>query len=261
MPKPQSGILEPPGPHCLVLVLGVRDLPLCSMSVAKIGAMVPQLNHEVGVSYPGARLRAMVGFGPQLWNYINPSASTPGFSPPYDDEGEDEEGSGEDLLLFLSSEDPSLNDNLVQRVREVCGNLTRTCHETRGVYEGSSGLQVMEGAGTEQILIGSSDPELDRSGFCCFTLLEPGMDSEGNIAGILDETLLTYRFRTPEDCKGVLVLGAGAGVLRRWKEGAVEGARTATDLFLVPSLDLLTGLRMGGLRMGALSITSIWKDL
>ena len=51
---------------------------------------------------------------------------------------------------------------------------------------------------------------------------------------------------------------ANPSVLEEHSESLTKAAETR-GLFIIPSLDLLTSLRMGGIRMGSLAINAKWK--
>lgn len=257
MSQSQTGIKDSPGKHRLILILTIEDMPLTAMSIAKIGAMTPQLCSQVSSERPEAKLRAMVGFGPQLWSLILLDSYSSGFKAlkstdesPY---------TGGDFLLYFSSSSAAFNRELAQNVIEYAQSMTEDSEKIEGVAcETAAPLDIDD----ENIFLGNQNPELEQSSFAYVRRWRGGevqQASQPESPHTLNHIWRNADLEEPEIC--TVQFSAKPSVFKDCSKTQSWGKAFAGSVFILPSLDLLTGLRMGGLRMGLLSPTAIWKNL
>ncbi|QPJ66258.1 MAG: hypothetical protein G3M78_12990 [Candidatus Nitrohelix vancouverensis] len=262
MSQPQTGILNPSGLERLYLVFEVHDVPLTAMSMAKIGAMAPQLCRQVIAERPESKLAVTVGFGPQLWSFILPgnfpygfralkSAEQDGVSIPY---------TGGDMLFYFSSADRDLNARLADRLGDYTSSMASIVERAEG-----RSLQAPDAGAPDrsEVFLGNENPELTQS---CFSYIRKWSakqslgktDSFVNSNGACDHT---FGGENPEDGHlFTMQFHRDFRLFPQWSQDLSTGQPLTGSSYFIPSLDLLTGLRMGGLRMGSLSPTAIWKD-
>ncbi len=255
MSQAQAGIIDSHGQHRLIIILTIEDMPLTAMSIAKIGAMTPQLCSQVNSERPEAQLRAMVGFGPQLWSLILLDGQNAPFralrstdESPY---------TGGDFLLYFSSNSADFNRTLAQNVIEYTQSMTETCTQIEGVICGEQEASQVD---EKEIFVGNRNPELERSSFAYIRRWR-NTGEESSLAFDTPKTLDHLCTSTEESEQFSIQFNANPFIFQDCARDLKWGQPLTGSSFMLPSLDLLTGLRMGGLRMGSLSPTAIWKDL
>jgi porphyrinogen peroxidase len=242
----QPGVLSPPKKHSLIQVYNFDDLPLITMNVARIGAQTPGMAYEIAGK---EKHFAVVGFGPMTWTWLTPDKPVPGGFKAFDEtevEGEDVPETDGDILLYFSSDHADLNRAIANQVRELFGNDGELIDEVVAESFAQTGSQ----PAAENILI-------DRA---------TNLDTEQS------SFVFTQRFQGEEEVvsthyQNSFILSAGRYTLTYSNKPAeleehgdeVSRPPISRGVFFIPSLDLLTSLRMGGIRMGSLAINAKWK--
>jgi hypothetical protein len=277
MARPQPGSIFAPQNHTVSLVYHVEDLGVNSMSVAKIAAMIAGLSEEKGKFDHEAKISYMIGFGVRFWSlvfHLNLPKAFESFRPSILKEVNPVEIGG-DFFIFLSSENSEWNSRLLSEIEINLSDLTETADHFDGASVFFTSL-----SDDEKTLISSEDPEFLGGSFTLRLSFLWNEDDEPEIN-------LAKKFRNfieAEDFKKILVRLSVRSLLFQNKnqlllmllaktphqlENVLEEIhQIESDFFLflefgsyafVPSVDVLTGLRMGGLRMGKLSPTAKFK--
>jgi len=240
----QEGVLSPPKKHSLIQVYNFEDLPLITMNVARIGAQTPGMASEIAGN---EKHFAMVGFGPMTWVWLTPDKPVPGGFRAFDEteiEGKDVPETRGDIMLYFSSDHADLNREIANQAGDLFGNdgelIEEVCME-----------KFNRTSDTENILI-------DRS---------TNLDTEKS------SFVLAQRFKGEEDIPSKHYQNSFSCDSYRYTmtfsnnpaELQVHGDSVSRPpvfrgVFFIPSLNLLTSLRMGGIRMGSLAINAKWKQ-
>ena len=259
----QEGVLFSPKKHSLIQVYNFNDLPLIAMNLIRIGAQVPGMASEVG-THPmvkksldinqGGAINAVVGFGPMLWILVTPDAPTRGGFHSFDEieikdiEVPETEG---DMFIYISSDYTELNSILASNIKDHFGADAHLIEER--VFEGGDHSDII--SKKDEVLIDRSInlDTMDSS----FVLTQNFKTNDEypcdlprhNFSGSVDSGLGRYAITFSNQPK----------LLEEHSE-SVSQAPISRGLFFIPSLDLLTSLRMGGIRMGSLAINAKWKE-
>ena len=247
----QEGVLKAPYHYSLIQKYIFDDLPLIAMNVARIGAQTPGMAYETA----GGELHwVTIGFGPMIWLLITPDLPAPGGFRAFDevDIGDKEISESEgDMLLYFSSGQPKLNRKLARSVGELFGNNGRLIEEVEvegGEHSDFSGVK-------KQLLI--DDPNFLDQAQSSFLSTHRFLTKEDS-----DCDLLQHRYNYKAECGGsgdyILTFNNKPFRLEEHSESLTQPP-ISRGLFFIPSLDLLTSLRMGGIRMGSLAINAKWK--
>lgn len=259
----QSGILTPPKQHSLIQIYNFDSLPLIAMNVVRIGAQIPGMVCELESEFfndrpknnlKGSEVSALVGFGPLLWILITPDAPARGGFRSLEetdiDDTEVPESEG-DMFLYFSSENKDFNRILADEIKELFGPSGNLIEE----------LVLKDG--THFDIAGQKEKVL--------------LDSSGNLDTVQSSFVLTQKFiseakfsyEIPQH-KFLYKMGSELGAYtvtfskdpQKLSDYADEVPHPAVSrgIFFIPSLDLLTSLRMGGIRMGSLAINAKWKE-
>jgi len=298
MPLPQTGISWYPPKYALILSFQVEDLPLKAMSIGHIAANIPGLVNEMRASASAKDLLYAIGFGSLLWNFIWQGNMPPGYHPleldeesEDDDDDEDEVLSGSDLTFCFFSSNSDLLHQLAEESQAHLKNIAQVNEmvlATRVQDPQNHDLAENKKA-TAPVLIDDKFPEFAQSSFL-FTLgLSPAPQTNAkqskteqevlsqNLATDLlslnrDETGLIhhlYSCQTENDnSRYLLAFSNSVGPFQKilsavQSPDSLETPLSDTEiiptLHFLPSLEILAALRMGTLRMGALSPTAKWK--
>ena len=248
--QPQEGLLKIPYQHSLIQKYIFNDLPLIAMNVARIGAQSPGMAYEIA---GGEKHFLTIGFGPMNWLLITPDIPAPGGFRAFDeiDIGDEEMPESEgDLLLYFSSGEPQLNRELAYQISKLFGKDGELIEEVE--VEGGEHSDISEVK--EKVLIEDSN-YLDQaqSGFMSTHRFSTHVGPK--------TTLPQHRYHYKADNQSgdyILTFDKNPSTLEEHSEALTKAAETR-GLFFIPSLDLLTSLRMGGIRMGSLAINAKWK--
>ena len=246
----QPGVLSAPKKHSLIQVYNFEDLPLVTMNVARIGAQTPGMASEIAGK---EKHFAVVGFGPMSWIWLTPDKPVPGGFRAFDETEIEEEDVPEtegDILLYFSSDHADLNREIANQVREMFGKDGELIEEV--VAESFTPTNVEPT--TENILIDrATNLDTEQSSFV-FTQRFQGEDD-----------IHATQYQTSFPCKtesglGRYTLTYSNNPAELEEHGdSVSRPPVSRGVFFLPSLDLLTSLRMGGIRMGSLAINAKWK--
>ena len=240
----QLGVLSAPKKHSLVQVYNFDELPLVTMNVARIGAQTPGMASEIAGN---EKHFAVVGFGPMTWTWLTPDKPVPGGFRAFDEteiEGEDAPETEGDILLYFSSDHADLNRIIADQVRELFGNDGELAEEV--VLENFDRTN-----DKENILIDrSTNLETEKSSFV-FTQ---------KFQGESEVSSKYYQNSYPYNTDRYTMTFSNNPVQLEEHGDSVPRPPVSRRIFFIPSLDLLTSLRMGGIRMGSLAINSKWKQ-
>jgi len=248
--QPQEGVLNAPYQYSLIQKYIFNDLPLIAMNVARIGAQTPGMAYEIAEK---EKHFVTIGFGPMNWLLITPDIPAPGGFRVFDeiDIGDKEVPESEgDMLLYFSSDDPELNLELASRIGKLFGKDGELIEEVK--VEGGEHSDVSEFK--KQVLI--EDPNYLDQAQSSFLSTHRFLTY-----GKSKTTLPQHRYCYKADNEFgnyILTFNKNPNILENHSESLIEPAKTR-GLFFIPSLDLLTSLRMGGIRMGSLAINAKWK--
>ena len=241
----QTGVLTPPKQHSLIQVYSFEDLPLITMNVARIGAQTPGLASEIAGN---EKHYAVVGFGPMTWTWLTPDKPVPGGFRAFDETeiaGQDVAETEGDILLYFSSDHADLNRVMGNQVRDLFGNDGELIEEV--VAESFVRANDTKSIAENILIAGTTNRDTEQSSFV-FTQRFQG-----------EEEILSTQYQTCFSCKGdryTMTFSNNPDELEAYGETVPPVSR---GLFFIPSLDLLTSLRMGGIRMGSLAINAKWK--
>ena len=244
----QAGVLNPPKRHTLIQVYNFDDLPLVTMNVARIGAQTPGMASDIAGK---EKHYAVVGFGPMTWMLLTPDKPVPGGFRAIDEteiEGQDVPETEGDILLYLSSEHADLNREIASQVGELFGKDGELIEE----FSAEAFVQTnASGKIAENTLIDSSiNLDTEQSSFV-FTQRFQG-----------EKEILSTQYQTSFSCAGdryTMTFSNDPAQLEEHGD-SVSRPPVSRGLFFIPSLNLLTSLRMGGIRMGSLAINAKWKQ-
>ncbi len=241
--QPQPGVLSAPKKHSLIQVYNFDDLPLVTMNVARIGAQTPGMASAIAGD---EKHFATVGFGPMTWIWLTPDKPVPGGFRIFDEteiEGEDVPETEGDILLYFSSDHADLNREIASQVRELFGK---------------------DGELVEEVVLENFDRTNDKENIL--------IDRSTNLDTEKSSFVFTQRFKGEEEISSTLYQNSFLCETDRYtmtfsndpeqleEHGdSVPHPPVSRRVFFIPSLDLLTSLRMGGIRMGSLAINAKWK--
>ena len=258
----QEGVLAPPKKHSLIQVYNFDDLPLIAMNVARIGAQTPSIASEVAgdctrqiknIKKEGA-LTALIGFGPTVWILITPDAPVRGGFRAFDEteiNGAEVPETEGDMFLHFSSDNVELNRILAGKVQEQFGNKGNLLEEI--ISEGGEHSDIENEK--EKVLINNAN-NLDtvQSSFVLTQKFNANVKPSCN----LPQRSFPYKVK-PGLGRYTLTFSNQPAELEKYSE-SIAHPPVSRGLFFLPSLDLLTSLRMGGIRMGSLAINAKWKE-
>ena len=244
----QAGVLNPPKRHTLIQVYNFDDLPLVTMNVARIGAQTPGMASEVAGK---EKHYAVIGFGPMTWIWLTPDKPVPGGFRAFDEteiEGQDVAETEGDILLYFSSDHAGLNQKIASQVRDLFGKDGELVEEFSA--EGFAQTNASEKT-AKNILIDSSTNLDTEQGSFVFTQRFQG-----------EKEILSTQYQTSFSCAGdryTMTFSNDPAQLEEHGD-SVSRPPVSRGLFFIPSLNLLTSLRMGGIRIGSLAINAKWKQ-
>ena len=259
----QHGVLIPPKKHTLVQIYNFDSLPLIAMNVVRIGAQTPGMacgleaeffNDRPKKKTKGSEVSAVVGFGPMVWILITPDAPVRGGFHSLDETeigGVEVPATEGDMFFCFSSAKEEFNRILADKIKELFGPSGNLIEEL-----------VLEG-GTHSDIANEKEKVL--------------LDSSGNLDTVQSSFVLTQKFNSDGNCSCDLPqhkfpcrVDSQSGVYTNTFSKNPEQLSDYADevphppvsrgIFFIPSLDLLTSLRMGGIRMGSLAINAKWKE-
>ena len=259
----QHGVLIPPKKHTLVQIYNFDSLPLIAMNVVRIGAQTPGMacgleaeffNDRPKKKTKGSEVSAVVGFGPMVWILITPDAPVRGGFHSLDETeigGVEVPATEGDMFFCFSSAKEEFNRILADKIKELFGPSGNLIEEL-----------VLEG-GTHSDIANEKEKVL--------------VDSSGNLDTVQSSFVLTQKFNSDGNCSCDLPqhkfpcrVNSQSGVYTNTFSKNPEQLSDYADevphppvsrgIFFIPSLDLLTSLRMGGIRMGSLAINAKWKE-
>ena len=240
----QSGVLSAPKKYSLVQVYNFDELPLVTMNVARIGAQTPGLASEIAGN---EKHFAVVGFGPMTWTWLTPDKPVPSGFRAFDEieiEGEDVPETEGDILLYFSSDHADLNRIIANQIRELFGSDGELAEEVE--------LEKFNRTNDKKnILIDrSTNLDTEKSSFV-FTQ---------KFQGESEVPSKYYQNSYPYNTDRYTMTFSNNPVQLEEHGDSVPRPPVSRRIFFIPSLDLLTSLRMGGIRMGSLAINSKWKQ-
>jgi len=244
----QAGVLNPPKRYTLIQVYNFDDLPLVTMNVARIGAQTPGMASEIAGK---EKHYAVIGFGPMTWIWLTPDKPVPGGFRAFDEteiEGQDVAETEGDILLYFSSDHAELNQKIASQVRDLFGKDGELVEEFSA--EGFAQTNASEKT-AKNILIDSSTNLDTEQGSFVFTQRFQG-----------EKEILSTQYQTSFSCAGdryTMTFSNDPAQLEEHGD-SVSRPPVSRGLFFIPSLNLLTSLRMGGIRMGSLAINAKWKQ-
>ena len=244
----QAGVLNPPKRHTLIQVYNFDDLPLVTMNVARIGAQTPGMASEIAGK---EKHYAVIGFGPMTWIWLTPDKPVPGGFRAFDEteiEGQDVAETEGDILLYFSSDHAELNQKIASQVRDLFGKDGELVEEFSA--EGFAQTNASEKT-AKNILIDSSTNLDTEQGSFVYTQRFQG-----------EKEILSTQYQTSFSCAGdryTMTFSNDPAHLEEHGD-SVSRPPVSRGLFFIPSLNLLTSLRMGGIRMGSLAINAKWKQ-
>ena len=259
----QHGVLIPPKKHTLVQIYNFDSLPLIAMNVVRIGAQTPGMacgleaeffNDRPKKKTKGSEVSAVVGFGPMVWILITPDAPVRGGFRSLDETeigGVEVPATEGDMFFCFSSAKEEFNRILADKIKELFGPSGNLIEEL--VLEGGTHSDIANEK--EKVLVDSSG-NLDtvQSSF----VLTQKFNSDGNCSCDLPQHKFPYRV----DSQSGVYTNTFSKNPEQLSDYADEVPHppVSRGIFFIPSLDLLTSLRMGGIRMGSLAINAKWKE-
>ncbi len=242
----QPGVLNSPKKHTLIQVYTFEDLPLITMNVARIGAQTPGMASEIAGDEKHC---AMVGFGPMTWIWLTPDKPVPGGFRAFDEteiEGEEVPETEGDIMLYFSSDHADLNRELASQAGQLFGNDGELIEEV--VAE-----RYIQSPSSENILIdASTNRDTEQSSFVLAQRFQGGDE--------IPSTRYQTSFFCNDDSERYILTYSNNPADLEEHGDSVSRPPASRGLFILPSLDLLTSLRMGGIRMGSLAINAKWKQ-
>ncbi len=256
-----------------------------AMSVSQFSVMVPGLASELMKMNPGNRLECTVGFGQMFWILVWHTGKPKGLK-----EFEDLEiknftfpGVEGDLLIYISSDSFELIEKLGDQIRKNLSRLTEIVDEVeiKNLKCQKTEKNMEDSLIPPSILIGPDQPDFSGG---TFLWVQKFSDKKSNQISVAEEFskliesqekkplfhswpkncfkeenqwLLAYT-RDLEEWEDLLVKNFESTLTDKchWLE---ENVPVAGWSFFVPSLDVLIGLRMGGIRMNRFSTTQQYK--
>jgi len=259
--QPQEGVLASPKKHSLIKIYNFNDLPLIAMNVARIGAQVPSMASEVGDDHhvrqsknstEREKVSAVIGFGPMMWILITPDAPVRGGFRAFDDteiNGIEVPETDGDMFLYFSSGKAELNQILAKNVEEKFGSNGKLIEEI--ALEGEDHSDIVK----EKVLIhSSSNLDTMQSSF----VFTQKFKANAKPSSDLPQYRFSYQTKSGSGMY-TLTFSNQPNELEETSE-SINHPPISRGIFFLPSLDLLTSLRMGGIRMGSLAINAKWKE-
>ena len=285
MSRPQSGIKPNSSVYSHLWVFNVIDLPMNAMSVSQFSVMVPGLASELMKMNPGNQIECTVGFGQMFWILVWHTGKPHGLK-----EFEDLEiknvifpGAEGDLLIYVSSNNYELIEKLGNQIKKNLNRLTEIVDEVE--IKKISGQKTEEtkedSAAPPSILIGADQPDFTGGTFLWvqkFSEKKSNQISVGErfhkIIGSQGKELLIHSWPQnsfKEEDQWLLAYNPNLEeledlLIKNFESALSENCQWLEDYkpvagwsFFVPSLDVLIGLRMGGIRMNRFSTTQQFK--
>lgn len=290
MSRPQPGMVLPARNYYRMQNLKNLAPGLNSMNLAKTAARMPALVSEWCQTYPEANLVYTLAFSCSLWSLINHARMPKGFSISVSGGSEKKTlYSQGDLMVFLGSQDKEVLGYAFSQFQIPLEGMIESIEDS-GLFvpqEEETILKFSPNSGcSSTISFGLEEPEFMASHYIAVlkmakapeASIDPGAEFDNQlVARIIFNSLKNFpivRNFYSADPKAMLFLGCAKSlnVLEQWMEWiANEISKSIKNkdllsqviptksIFFSPSLDLLLGFRLGGVRMGDLSPTAPWK--
>lgn len=267
MARPQSGIFDLSQKHITLLTFDVPGAGLSAGSVSKAAAVIPALAAGLGKDRPEWNPVSFVAFRPLFWSFAWQGAQPLGLHPARKLFGPAEAAEMKgDILICVASESSACNDVLEKLILEKLGRAVEILEHLKFPPSLSE-----TGAGslrppTRDTLIGNEDAEFANGALAAtryFSL--PGNGAPPLVFSASEASGEGYTFVCEKDdgkdCFQMALSRDAASFSRLADPEDVEGVEMKSKgYFFIPSLDILLGLRLGGIRMGTLSPTHPYKD-
>lgn len=283
MARFQAGITRVPHQHTLIQIYQALDVAMNVMSIGQYSVMIPGLASDRIRQSPGTQLVTTIGFGRMFWllawHGMQPRRMRD-FEEWQGEEGHVFPATEGDLVVVLSSNRKDCVMDLAGEVEQQLRGMVAKVYEVYSVA--APACDAGADAVPEGLFIGKAEPDFTGGSFL-FTQryrferpATPGVRFQKAIqlAGHQNEMLAHVLPYTGEQEQGEILLvymrdpsaldsvfqhmmvGSHSDADRHWIQDcpAVSGT-----LFFVPSLDVLTELRMGGIRMNRFSPTQQFK--
>lgn len=262
MAGPQSGVFDLSHKHITLLALEVPEAGLSAGSVSKAAAVIPALTAGLGKDRPEWNPVSFVAFRPLFWSFAWQGGQPSGLHPARKLFGAVEAAELEgDMLICLASESPECNDALEQLVLEKLGRAVDLLENFK--FPPSPDARSLSEP-TRNTLIGKDDPEFENGALAVTRhFFRPGAASSTPVFSNPEQLGEGYCFscENDEDCFQIVMSKDAVSFSGLADPEDVEGVEIKSKgYYFIPSLDVLLGLRLGGIRMGTLSPTHPYKD-
>lgn len=294
MSRAQTGVSPGVNKNVLIHLYRVPDISMCSMSIGKVAAMIPGLANDIRKAAPGYNLTYAVGFGPQLWSFTWQGNHPPGFRALQASAHDRKvKSAGSDFIFFVSANLSGHNENLAGQCQPHLKKIVKIRARIEGeILPHAFNCATAGDDFSKTILISNRHPEFAQGSFLLNLSFfynddwkslskedqatqienfsrevagklakEPGFLSHFIPFMTAKKTGLNFlafcnRMEPFQHLLDLVAAPAANPFLNDWMQWVGEVRHSQ---FFVPSIDLLTGLRMGGLRIGSLSPTAPWK--
>ncbi len=279
MSRAQSGICSKPHRAALVRVYEVIDMPMNAMSVGQFSVMVHGVIADVLKHYPGDKLKCVVGFGQMFW-LLAWHGKRPRRLRTFDDLEHNDHflpATEGDLWFYFHSSNPQCVRDLAQYMDGHLKGLVTLLLEMESNTDPDSQPLDSEGSVPESIFIEAAETDFARGSFALLQKFGGPADKAARWAEVLknataahdDSAVLIHTVIPGEEGAMLVVFHSDPDYLDAIWESVLEQPETAERLrecppltgtrFFIPSIDVLTGLRMGGIRMNRFSPTQQFK--
>jgi hypothetical protein len=282
MARAQSGLRQTVQPESLLQIYSMVDMAMNAMSVSQFSVMIPGLASDLLKRWPDEKLYCTLGFSRMFWLLVWHTGLPRGFYDLEDLETEDcsfpvTEG---DLMIHLSATRSELLDEMDREIRNNLKGMVTPEIEIRSSLPLEKSRDFQAPAEVPPgIFIGPEEPDFTQGSFVWvqkFVGQKPssvslphlfqekckGMENPGqfmvralpyensNERGIVTLT----HFRDSDSLEDLMIKLLEEGPGQKGMEWDSFPAVSGTSFF-VPSVDVLIGLRMGGIRMNRFSTT------
>jgi len=282
MARAQSGLLQTAQPESTLQIYSMVDMAMNAMSVSQFSVIIPGLASDLLKRWPNEKLYCTLGFGRMFWLLVWHTGFPRGF---YDLEDLEMEGrhfpvTEGDLMIFLSASRSELLDAMDQEIKKNLKGMVIPEIEIRSSISEKNRETTQEPDEiSQEIFIGKDEPDFTQGSFIwvqkfiekgssreCLTHLYQEKIMEMENPGQFRVRTLPFEnshergavvlthFRHSDSLEDLMMkfLEEGSG---KDGQGLDSFSAVSGTSFFVPSVDVLTGLRMGGIRMNRFSTT------
>jgi len=281
MARAQSGLLRTVQSESTLQIYSMVDMAMNAMSVSQFTVMIPGLASDLLKRWPEETLTCTLGFSRMFWLLVWHTGLPRGF---YDLEDLETEGGSfpvteGDVVIHLSATRPELLDEMDREIRNnLKGMVTPEVEIRAPILQGEASKAQAPSEIPPGIFIGPEEPDFTQGSFIWVQKFVEKQPSQVSLLHLFEEKLrgmknpdqfmvralpfensnergvmMLTHFRKSDSLEDLMMALLEEGPCQEGGEGSFSAVSGTS--FFIPSVDVLIGLRMGGIRMNRFSTT------